>query len=159
MQTTLQVSVGTIKAQLCERGHFLFLRCLYWVKYGLLCNSWPSPRLFLDPSCVSRADVCDGKLQAVSEWCVPLSPHSLPHGTVNSSGAGSEPHSRVRLPGPPQLSKCFLDGIHPASYPHDHRSDCIGIWTPAIITLVCLWILIIQTPLIKKKKTHTKWEQ
>lgn len=115
MQTTLQVSVGTIKAELCERGHFLFLRCLYWVKYGLLCNSWPSPRLFLDPSCVSRADVCDGKLQAMSEWYVPLSPHSLPRGTVNSSGAGSKPHSRVHLLGPPQLSQCFLDEIHPAS--------------------------------------------
>lgn len=49
---TLQVSVVSIKAPRCERGPVLFLRCLYWLKYGLLCHSWPSSRPLLPPSCV-----------------------------------------------------------------------------------------------------------
>lgn len=50
MKMNLQVSVVSIKAQQCERDHVLFLRCLYWVKYELLCNSWPSSWSSLHPS-------------------------------------------------------------------------------------------------------------
>ena len=139
VKMTLQVSVVSIKAPRCERGLVLFLRCLYWLKYGLLCHSWPSSRPFLPPSCVLvhvfvTACFCLD-LSNMSLWLSSLFPRDS---DLLMSGQGASSAcvhisqaccSSVNMPN---------NSANPPPRPYHHLSDCIGIWVSSIIILVCL---------------------
>lgn len=83
LEMTFEVSVVSIKAQLGERGCFLFQRCLYWVKYGLLLRSLPAFWSSLGPL-VYLAHIAGTVCFSRYLHDVALTVHPLSHGTANS---------------------------------------------------------------------------